>query len=121
MVDLNFSPVSPFRTSKLKTAASIASVFDMLDIPDRQSQTSHTDSDSMLDTASTLDTESTLETESTLDTDGISDVLNTLLHHNSITTNVTPSVRMSAFLETGTDASLSPSSFTKHSDFKRKC
>ena len=117
VVDLNFSPVSPFRTSKLKTAASIASVFDMLDIPDRQSQTSHTDSDSMLDTASTLDTESTLETESTLDTDGISDVLNTLLHHNSITTNVTPSVRMSAFLETDADASLSPSSFTKHSDF----
>ena len=111
VVDLNYFPVSPFSTSKLKTAASIASVFDMLDIPDRQSQTSNADSDSTLDTASTLDT------ESTLDTDGISDVLNTLLHHNSITTTVTPNVRMSAFLETGTDASLSPSSFKKYSNF----
>ena len=110
VVDLTYSPVSPFSTSKLKRIASIISVFDMLDIPDRQLQTSNKDSDSTLDTASTLDT------ESTLDTDGISDVLNTLLHHNSITTTVTPSVCMSICLETGTNASLSPSSSTKDFD-----
>ena len=111
VVDLNYSPVSPFSTSKLKTVASVASVFDMLGISDRQSQTSNADSDSTLDTASTLDT------ESTLDTDAISDVINTLLHHNSITTTVTPNVHMSICLETGTDASSSPSSIKKHFGF----
>ena len=116
VVDLTYSPVSPFSTSKLKRVASIISVFDMLDIPDRQLQTSNKDSDGTLDTASTLDTVSTLDTESTLDTDGISDVLNTLLHHNSITTTVTPNVHMSICLETGTNASLSPSSITKDFD-----
>ena len=113
VVDLTYSPVSPFSTSKLKRVASIISVFDMLDIPDRQLQTSNKDSDGTLDTESTLDTVSTLDTESTLDTDGISDVLNTFLNHNSITTTVTPNVRMSICLETGTNASLSPSSITK--------
>ena len=63
VMDLNYFPVSPFSSSKLKTTASIASVFDMLDIPNRQSQTSNTDSDSTLDTASTLDSESTLDTD----------------------------------------------------------
>ena len=116
-MDLNYSPVSPFSTSKLKTVASVASVFDMLGIPDRQSQTSNADSDSTLDTVSTLDTESTLDTNSTLDTDAISGVINTLLHHNSITTTVTPNVHMSIFVETGTDASSSPSSITEHFDF----
>ena len=115
MLDLNYSPVSPFSTSKLKTVASVASVFDMLGIPDRQSQTSNADSDSTLDTASTLGTESTLDSESTLDTDAISGVINTLLHHNSITTTVKPNVRMSVFVEAG--ASSSPSSITKHFDF----
>ena len=116
-MDLNYSPVSPFSTSKLKTVASVTSVFDMLGIPDRKSQTSNADSASILDTASTLDTDSTLDTESTLDTDAISGVINTLLHHNSITTTVTPNMRMSIFVETGTVASSSPSSITKHFDF----
>ena len=84
MLDFNYSPVSLFSTSKLKTVASVASVFDMLGIPDRQSQTSNADSDSTLDTVGTLDT------ESTLDTDAISGVINTLLHHNSITTTALP-------------------------------
>ena len=47
----------------------------------------------------------------------ISDVINTLLHHNSITTTVTPNVCMNICLEMGTDASSSPSSITKRFDF----
>ena len=123
MLDFNYSPVSPFSTSKLKTVTSVTSVFDMLGIPDRHSQTSNADSDStldtasMLDTASTLDTESTLDSDSTLDTDAISGVINTLLHHNSITTTVKPNVRISIFVEAG--ASSSPSSITKHFDFNK--
>ena len=116
-MDLNYSPVSPFSTSKLKTAASIVSLFDVLGIPDRQSQTSNADSVSTLDTTSTLGTENSLDTESTLETDAISDILDTLLHHNSITTTVTPNVRMSISMETGADAS--PSSMTKHFGFTK--
>ena len=114
---MNYSPVSPFSTSKLKTAASIVSLFDMLGIPDRQSQTSNADSVSIFDTTSTSGTENSLDTESTLDTDAISDILDTLLHHNSITTTFIPNVRMSISMETGTDASTSPSLMTKHFGF----
>ena len=114
---MNYSPVSPFSTSKLKTVASVVSLFDMLGIPDRQSQTSNADSVSIFDTTSTSGTENSLDTESTLDTDAISDILDTLLHHNSITTTFIPNVRMSISMETGTDASTSPSLMTKHFGF----
>ena len=49
-MDLNYSPVSPFSTSKLETVASITTVFDLVDVPDRQSQISNADSDSTLGT-----------------------------------------------------------------------
>ena len=50
-VDLNYSPVSPFSPSKLETVASVTTVFDLVDVPDRQLQISNADSDSTLGTA----------------------------------------------------------------------
>ena len=50
-MNLNYSPVSPFSTSKHKRVASITSVFVMLDIPDRQLQISNAHSDRTLGTA----------------------------------------------------------------------
>ena len=51
-----YSPISPFSTSRLKRVASITSVFDMLDIPDRQPQISNADSDSKSGAAFSKDT-----------------------------------------------------------------